>query len=60
MAVRYGIPVSEFLARHSSAEITELYAFFALVNEKEPPKPAHREDPQKQAQLIKQRLFKGR
>jgi hypothetical protein len=56
MAVRYGIPVSEFLYRHTSAEITELYAYFSLQSE---PAVKQEDDPEEQARLIKQTLFKG-
>lgn len=59
MAVRYGVPVSEFLARHSSAELTELMAFFEL--QASPAKaPKAEADPELQSRLIKQALFKGK
>jgi len=60
MAVRYGIPVSEFLERHTSAELTELMAYFDLQAEAPPAAPRAEADPEKQARLLKQALFKGK
>lgn len=57
MAVRYGIPVSEFLERHSSAELAELLAFFDLQDDKQPSAPS---DPEEHARLLKRALFKGK
>jgi hypothetical protein len=59
MAVRYGMPVSEFLERHTSAELTELMAYFALQAKPPHSEPQAAADPEQQARLIKQALFKG-
>jgi hypothetical protein len=63
MAVRYGVPVSEFLARHSSAELTELMAYFSLQSQQaqaqHKPSPKFNPNPEEQTRLIKQSLFKG-
>lgn len=60
MAVRYGLPVSEFLERHSSAELTELMAFFELRAQPARKEPKEAADPEEQARLLKQALFKGK
>lgn len=57
--MRYGMPVSEFLERHTSAELTELMAFFALKANPARSEPRADADPEQQARLIKQALFKG-
>lgn len=58
MAVRYGLPVSEFLARHSSAELTELMALRMVQNQPNSSAPVAKADPEEQARLMKQALFK--
>lgn len=60
MAVRYGMPVSEFLKRHSSAELTELMALFELRGKAADGQPKAESDPEKQSRLLKQALFKGK
>lgn len=60
MAVRYGVPVSEFLARHSSAELAELMAYFSLQAETPQKQPVQAADPEEQSRLIKRALFKGK
>jgi hypothetical protein len=60
MAMRYGIPVSEFLRMHTSAELTELKACLLLQNEPQSTAPLARGSPAEQAALLKQALFKGK
>lgn len=58
--MRYGLPVSEFLQRHSSAELTELVAHFALKANPPADEPQAAADPEQQSRLLKQALFKGK
>ena len=57
--MRYGVPVSQFLASHTSAELTELMALFWLQDNPQRSVAASADDPEQQSRLLKQALFKG-